>query len=315
MAKFLSFEDKKNILKFEEKCFNLVHQRSCTMTVVVSILGAKEFDSGKTTFSTSLILTLRKKGKNATGFKPLAGHECIEQYDFYLKNLQESKLYGHDAYFLQIASQVTLPIEVINPVDIMTKYDLNFEGHYSSVYDDLGIGRFSFYEEDRIKNIYYYRKGLKDKLCIKLLDKLKLKAEEVIEVSSFEEFLEIHKKYYQRSVSSMFNFLKKFADTIVIESFNDSVYPAQPVEESELIFVCNLNEIYVYEKEQFLESIKESKDPFLLRFKDISEKMKPKYTFKLPFLESTDDEKQLEKQAKEYSLELEKIAEQLKLTN
>lgn len=47
MAKFLSFEDKKNILKFEEKCFNLVHQRSCTMTVVVSILGAKEFDSGK----------------------------------------------------------------------------------------------------------------------------------------------------------------------------------------------------------------------------------------------------------------------------
>lgn len=283
------------------------------MTVVVSVFGAKEFDSGKTTFSTSLILTLKKKGKSAVGFKPLAGHECIEQYDFYLKNLLESKLYGHDAYFLQVASQVALPIEVINPADIMTKYDLKFEGRYSNVYDNLGIGRFSIYDEGRIKNFYYYRKGLKDKLCIKLLEKLKLKAEEVIEVSSFEEFLEMHKKYYQKSVSSMFNFLKKFADVIVIEGFNDSAYPAQPVEESKLIFVCNLNKIYVYEREQFLESIKESKDPFLLRFKDIDEKIKPSHTFKLPLLESTEDEKQLEKQANEYVLELEKMIDQLKL--
>lgn len=283
------------------------------MTIAVSVLGAKEFDSGKTTFSTSLIATLRKKGKNAVGFKPLAGHECIEQYDFYLKNVQESKLYGHDAYFLQVASQMAFPIEIINPADIMTKYDLKFKENYSNIYDNLGIGRFSFYEEGKIKNIYYYRKGLKDKLCIKLLDKLKLKAEEVLEVSSFEEFLEMHKKYYENAVSSMFNFIKKFADIIVIESFNDSVYPARQVEESRFIFVCNLNEIYVYEKEQFLESIKESKDLFLLRFNDIKEKTKPNYTFKLPLLESTEDEKQLEKQIKEYILELEKMLDQLKL--
>ncbi|MEM3637056.1 MAG: hypothetical protein QXZ21_06885, partial [Thermoproteota archaeon] len=131
------------------------------MTTVISVLGAKEFDSGKTTLSTSLILTLIKKGKSAIGFKPIAGHECIEQYDFYLKNIQESKLYGHDAYFLRIASQTKLPIEVINPVDVMTKYNLKFEGHYSNIYDNLGIGRFSFYEKGKIKNVYYYRKGLK----------------------------------------------------------------------------------------------------------------------------------------------------------
>lgn len=284
------------------------------MITIVSVFGAKEFDSGKTTFSTSLILTLRKKGRNAVGFKPLAGHECIEQYDFYLKNVQESKLYGHDAYFLQVASQIPLPIEVINPVDIMTKYDLKFEGHYSSIYDNLGIGRFSSYEKGKIRNTYYYRKGLRDKLCIKLLDKLKLKAEEVIEISSFEEFLEIHKKYYESSVSSAFNFLKELADTIVVESFNDSVYPAQQVEESRFIFVCNLNEIYVYEREQFLKNVKESKSPFLLRFKDIKEKMRPNYIFKLPLLMSTENEKQLENQAKEYVLEVEKMIDQLKLT-
>lgn len=285
------------------------------MTVTLSVFGAREFESGKTTFSSSLILTLRKKRKNVVGFKPLAAHECTEQYDFYLKNLQDSKLYGHDAYILQMASNQALPIEIINPVDIMTKRNLKFEGHYLETYDHLGIGRFSFYDKNGVKNIYYYRKGLKDRLCIKLLDKLKLKAEEILEISSFEDFLELHKKHYQSSVSSMFNFLNELANIIVIESFNDAVYPAQPVEKSRFIFVCNLNEIHVYENEQYLKSIRESKNPFLLRFKDVREKMKPSYTFELPLLESTDDEKQLEKQANEYISKLENILEQLELTS
>jgi len=283
-------------------------------SITLLVVGTREFDSGKTTFSIALLSILRKHNIRAIGFKPLAAHECIEQYDLFMKNLSEGKLYGHDAYYLWKYSFPNLPIEIINPADILTKRDLEFSEKSVEIFDHIAVGRFSFHERESIRNYYYYRKGIKDKLCLKLLEKLKPSGE-LIEISSYKEFLELHEKYYQKSVESMFNFIKEKSDVIVIESFNDALYPAKEVEEASFIFACNLNNVYVYKNEQFKEILKNSKNSYMLRFQDIRDKITPYREINLPLFDEkiVENEELLKEQVNNYKLSIEKFLKEVNL--
>jgi len=79
------------------------------MTVLV--VGARDVDAGKTTFSTGL---LARTG--AVGFKPRAGNDRWFHHDDYRHAVERGRLFGKDARRLAAASPGDLAPETINPV-------------------------------------------------------------------------------------------------------------------------------------------------------------------------------------------------------
>ena len=244
--------------------------------------GAYPQDSGKTSLALALIGSLRASGVKAGGFKPLAGHSLWWQYESYLKSLRRGSLFGMDAYRLWMASGRVTPIEVVNPADVLLSVPILSEARaqriaYSPLsYELFVLGRFTICR-DGLKHIIYYRgRGLPRLLgAEELFKKLSGRAERLFEVSSLEEYLKLHSRYYLEAVNSCFEVLRGRVEEVVVESFNDSVYPWPGVEEARVVAVSAPPEVLIYEPEMFFNALKVLGDPYTKVYSDIHGVIKP----------------------------------------
>lgn len=258
---------------------------------LIFIAGALSESSGKTTLALALIEGLKELGLKIAPFKPLSGHSMWWQYDAYLLCLKNNSLFCEDAYKLSKVSNVNLPLEIINPADILTSIpdftaimkglSVSIEG---STYDWFAIGRFTIVEKGDFKHIIYYKNPRTSLIEFpeELLNKLKSKAYLITQIRSFDEFLKFHQKYYLKAVNSCYDLVFESSDIIVIEGFNDSIYPWHGIENSDIVLIAAPANIMVYPPREFIEAVKALGDPFTKVYKDVYKIIRPLKIYKIP---------------------------------
>jgi len=249
----------------------------------IFICGVLPENSGKTTVAEVLTKWLVDNKFKVTPFKPLSAHSYWWQYDSYLENIKRNMLVSEDAIKLWKASESEIPIEIINPCDMLLSIpDYSYYGYQRFIklilerktFDLLAIGRFTKVREGRLWRMIYFKGNtvLEDNF----LEKLMRKANEIIEVKSEEEFLNLHKIHYNEAVESCYNRVLEYRpDVLIIESFNDAVYPWRGIEECDLIIAVAPTVLLLYDKKEFIHAIHIFKDPYILEFHRIADLIEP----------------------------------------
>jgi len=264
------------------------------MVSKVFICGVLPEESGKTTLARALIRYLVNSGYHVIPFKPLSGHNLWWQYDSYLMNVKLGILVSEDSIRLWRAAKKRVPLELTNPCDILLS--IPDYGHYGygefikmilsrDVYSMVSMGRFTLVEEGSVKRVIYYRKGfLFDE---DFLERMAKEAYRLKEVESYEDFIHLHERYYERAVDSCYKELMRGAhDMMLIEGFNDSVYPWKGVEDSELVVAVAPTVSLVFDKDEFFEAVHLFGTPYTVEFHRIAELVSPMKIIRLPPLSS-----------------------------
>ena len=228
----------------------------------------------------ALIKNLERRGIKSGAFKPLAGHSLWWQHESYLKSLKMGTLFGMDAYRLWTATGRAVPIEMINPADVLLSVPILSKRIIppvpSSSFDWFVLGRFTECGEG-IRHIIYWRAPTLPEVmdASELLRKIVRRASETFEIRSLEEYVELHKKYYFSSVESCYEAISNEFEEVVVESFNDSVYPWRGVEKADLVVVSAPPEIQIYSTQEFFAAIRSFGDPYIKTYSDIFEALRP----------------------------------------
>lgn len=285
----------------------------------VFVCGVFSENSGKTTVCRALIDYLTSMGIKVSAFKPLSGHSFWEQYDNYLECLRVGSIFCEDAYKLWRLINVKAPIEALNPADILTtipnivkligKNSLN-NIFNPSVYNWIYIGRFTIAHGERLEHILYYNVN-EDLIPLEdIIKKLRINVSRLIPVGSFNEFIKIHEEFYNNAVNSCYEFISKNVDLLVVEGFNDSIYPWSGVENSTIVLAVSPGYAMIYNTREFYKAINHPKATRV--FYDIAGRVKPINILKIPPLTKRDIE-DTSMLTKKYSDILTKIVDALKL--
>lgn len=258
---------------------------------MIFIIGVLPENSGKTTLATALVSALKDLGIKISAFKPISGHSMWWQFSSYKMCLKYGSLFCEDAFKFWKLLQQSIPIEIINPVDVLFSMpDVNhsspslirfFFGNEN--YDWFAMGRFTVVEE-KPKHIIYFKKDPSAPVIMPndLLKIVKSKADEVVEVKNIHEYLNLHQKYCERAISTCYDFLNRISDEIIVESFNDAVYPWRGVEHSEVVLAIAPAHVLIYDPKSFFKTVRKFKDPYTKTYQDVYSFIKPLEILKLP---------------------------------
>ncbi len=260
------------------------------------VFGTLPDNSGKTCLSRSLIIDFINDGRRVSAFKPLSGHNFWWQYDNYLRCLGSGSLFSEDAYRLWVTCGKRFPLEVINPADLLLSVPDMSKAYFHgvkpsdllgcSIYNWFIAGRFTLLEKRKMRNVFYFREDTGMIETKDLVEVLKERAEEYYLVRSFRDFLLLHKRFYLRAAESCFKHVLKNSDVVVVEGFNDSVYPFSSVKNASAVLGVSPGFILVFEPETFFREVKKLKHPFLATFNDIVNHVSPVKVVRLPALRS-----------------------------
>jgi len=247
------------------------------------VCGVLPEDAGKTTFTAALLHEASRRGLRACPFKPLSGHSYWWQYDSFKHCLSRRRLVCEDIVRLAEACSVDLPLEALNPVDLLlappTSLTKLLAPPSVQNYEWLAIGRFTTYLRGSLSHLVFYNETNLNEDLRELLDALG----KALPVRSFKEFLELHQAHYHGSVESCFKLIEQGGfDLIVVEGFNDAVYPWRGVDDMDLVIAVAPGLALIYDTTAFLEAIKLSPDPYTTTFSEVASSTAPKAKLKLP---------------------------------
>jgi len=261
----------------------------------VFVCGVFSESSGKTTLCRALIEYVASMGIKVSAFKPLSGHSFWQQYDYYLECLRVGSVFCEDAYEMWKLVNVKIPIEALNPADILTTIpniakliDKNSINNIfnSTIYNWMYIGRFTIAHKEGLEHIIYYNVNEDIIPLDEIIKKLKIKISRLIPISEFSEFIKIHEEYYYNAVDSCYRLVSKSSDLLVVEGFNDSIYPWSGVENSTIVLAVSPGHIIIYNTKEFYKAINNQKATKV--FYDVANKAKPIKILKTPPLTKHD---------------------------
>ncbi len=249
------------------------------------VCGVLPEDAGKTTFAAALLYEASRRGLKACPFKPLSGHSYWWQYDSFKYCLSRGRLVCEDIVRLSEVCSVDLPLEALNPVDLLLAPPSRLARLLASPsvqsYEWLAIGRFTACLDGSLSHLVFYNEANLNEELRRLLDALA--AGEVLPVRSFKEFLDLHQVHYHGSVESCFRLVERGGfDLAVIEGFNDAVYPWRGVDDVDLVVAVAPGLALIYDASAFLEAVKRRPDPYTAIFSDVAHAAAPKAKLKLP---------------------------------
>ncbi len=194
------------------------------------------FDSGKTTLSLQLAEYLISQGQRVEYFKPVSGHNYWYHYDHTAACIESGQLVSFDAARVRDVIGSRVPPQVANPVHslfVPARLERPSRYHFNTLglagWDSfLAIQRISVFENGRIKTMMAVAKDLIDKKQIILTQEemAALTADaEVVPISSLEEARAFECDHFETAINRAFSETARESDFVIIESFNDSVWP------------------------------------------------------------------------------------------
>ena len=232
----------------------------------ILIVGANSFDSGKTRLAIDLGKTLKESGESVGYFKPVSGHNYWYNYEHTKRCLENGKLVSKDASRVKEELGLKNDLYLINPIHslfVPARIGRPLENIRSSLglagaSSVLVMQRFSQPVDNGFDTTMLIADSLleEERVILGLDEMGKLSHNSsILTANNFETFQEFENQHFENIVSSAFSEVEKSADTIIIESFNDSAWPWENLLEVDHVLVATPGHIFYYDQERYRKAI------------------------------------------------------------
>jgi len=202
--------------------------------VICCVCGLLTYDSGKTWFTTALVLALRSRGVKTCPFKPVAGHSAWSQSSTISYSTSVKMLVGDDVRnFVERLSLPPSEIPMVNPVDLLlAPHDPSqalregrFETYFSILEEprQVVLARLPYAGSSKhfliVDTIQRTPRSIRERV-LRLADVLgaeRTRSETLMKMLRSEEV--------EERILDALRYLISKNDLVIIESFNDAAIP------------------------------------------------------------------------------------------
>ncbi|MFX1367487.1 MAG: hypothetical protein ACFFAY_02685 [Promethearchaeota archaeon] len=233
----------------------------------ILVVGRKTFDSGKTTFAGVLARELVEHGVRVEYFKPISAHNYSERYNHTKECVREERLYSFDLATISKILGSSVDKYLANPVHrlyVPAKPSLSEDSKaLERQFGTLGLGgldaviameRLSHPESNGISSITLISKKLIDENLL-LITKNEVDAlskdTEIQFMETLEELQDIEAQKIEEYLTSSLTGIEKRSELVLIESFNDSVWPWVGLESVDAAIAVSPGIALLYEPSRF----------------------------------------------------------------
>ncbi|TXT55921.1 MAG: hypothetical protein BAJATHORv1_30304 [Candidatus Thorarchaeota archaeon] len=228
----------------------------------ILLTGMLSFESGKTHVAKQLAARFHSEGLKVEYFKPISGHNFWYRYEHSKQCIEREQLVSKDATRVREIIKPSTAAEMANPIHrlfvpmIITRpgeilhNTLGLAG-WDSIF---AIQRFSTPQENGITHVFLVARSLidQDNLIIRSEDIRSLVGEnKVIPVENMEQVQNFENAYYETTVDSAFRRVERDSDVVIIESFNDSIWPWEGLDNVDQVYVIGPGQMFRYDPEKF----------------------------------------------------------------
>jgi len=231
------------------------------MATRILIIGLNTFDSGKTTVASQLAKYLSLTGQRIEFFKPVSGHSYWFRNEHTKFCLENRKLVSYDATQVRKLLKSEVSDLLANPVHTLyVPAKLERPGHnltttlalagWDSVF---AMERMSRPYQGRISSIMLMADTLigEGRLLLSVEEAERLSDGTTVRpVKNLEQAQAIESQNLETYVGESFRVVENVADTVVIESFNDSVWPWEGLDRVDKVLAVGPGQAFVYDPER-----------------------------------------------------------------
>ena len=231
------------------------------MATRILIIGLNTFDSGKTSVASQLARSLSLTGRRVEFFKPVSGHNYWLRYEHTRYCLENKKLISYDATQVRKLLKSRVSDLLANPVHTLyVPARLERPGRnltttlalagWDSV---LAMERMSRPYGGRISSIMLMADTLirEGRLLLTQEEAEKMSDGTAVRpVKNLEESQAIESENLETCVGESFREVERMADTVVIESFNDSVWPWEGLDRVDKVLAVGPGQVFTYDPER-----------------------------------------------------------------
>ncbi|MGY5876815.1 MAG: hypothetical protein RTU30_13785 [Candidatus Thorarchaeota archaeon] len=254
------------------------------------IVGMSSYDSGKTQFARQLVSNFATADVNVEYFKPISGHNNWFKNDHTQRCLQEKILHSHDAAVVRDAFSSKIPITIANPIHrllapvrLSTPSDLEYHSLVFGGWDSmLTIERLTQAVDGTPKSISLVAEKMVNAGRVYLTqDEMSILTSDtkIIPIDSTEELRSFEDKNFETYVQSCFEVVEGQSDVLIIESFNDAVWPWEGLEDVNSVIVVGPGHAFEYDPVRVKKAVsllhKPSRPIRDLAFRWVGEYVKP----------------------------------------
>jgi predicted P-loop ATPase/GTPase len=256
----------------------------------ILIIGMNPFDSGKTHLAAQAVNHLHNSGLKVEYFKPLSGHNYWTHYQHTKHCLDIGILISKDAVLLRTQYESNIPAEIMNPIHslfVPAKLDrpvssvpctLALHG-WDSV---LAMQRFSRPDGETVSSTVLTANELIEagQLIIDTHEASILAQNAMVEpITSIQHVQAFEEAVFEGVISDSFEYVEKSTDLVLLESFNDSVWPWNGLDRVDVALVVGPGHVFVYDPERIQKAaslVKYSQMPIRdVSFRRINDLVKP----------------------------------------
>jgi len=240
------------------------------LTIRILISGVNPFRSGKTTFAIQLGHFLQEQGINPEYFKPISGHSYWFHHNHTKDCIDQGKLFSLDARRVRDELESNFPVIVTNPVhrmfapaNIDKPGDLPITSLALAGWDSvLVMQRFTKYENGMAQSeVVAATELVENGTTVMNKDTMRnlTKDSRVVPVDSLKQVRQYEQRNFEDCVQSCFETIESEADAVIIESFNNSIWPWEQLKKVDQVFVVGPAQAFEYDPDKF------SKAAFLMK--------------------------------------------------
>ncbi|MEM0363367.1 MAG: ATPase [Sulfolobaceae archaeon] len=218
----------------------------------ILVNGLLQLDSGKTTFSLSLIRLFRKVGINFFPYKPIAGHNGWYSFNTLIRSDELGILVGNDA--LKYFDETHYDLRKINPfATLFLPIDLEKVNYNVSLYNMIMDYGFPYLVRvsDCINNTDNYfvnsnSEAYVSKSILKFLSNLSSKFNAKAS-SNLREIIDMSPQLVDSCTLQIF----RENENVIIESYNDSASPTYYSSNVDYVFITSPAKVFLVKGEEF----------------------------------------------------------------
>lgn len=275
------------------------------MSTRILLVGMSSFDSGKTTFAGLLIDGIKRHNESIEYFKPISAHNYWQRFEHTQQLVKQKRIFSADLASIKSKIESEKDEYILNPIHRLY-VPTSPEKPMSNVSSTLGLAgpdsvialqRFSWPEGRGVLSRVLAAEDLIERGNLLLThDELQhlTDGSERQAVNSLEEIQQYENAHLEDCVGSSFSLVEEGSETVVIESFNDTAWIWEGLENVDIVLVVGPGQVFSYDPERFRKAAFLQKRPSMpireVTFGRINDLLKPigRYTWSPKGLESTE---------------------------